>query len=153
MSVTCIACARVAGDTPPVRSHISQRVDGAERELAARRGGARTGHVVEQPGELGAGEVGVEDEPGALAEKRLEPPGAQRSAGRRGAPVLPDDGVARSARRSRGSRATVVSRWLVMPIAAISLAASPDLASASRAVASCEVQISCGSCSTQPGCG
>src|SRR5689334_15068421 len=48
---------------------------------------------------------------------------------------------------------TVVSRWLVMPIAAMSAAASPALAIASRAVASCELQISFGSCSTQPGCG
>ena len=47
----------------------------------------------------------------------------------------------------------VVSRWLVMPIAAMSVAARPALASASQAVASCELQISFGSCSTQPGCG
>src|SRR6185369_9397410 len=48
---------------------------------------------------------------------------------------------------------TVVSRWLVMPIAAMPPAASPAFAIASRAVASCELQISFGSCSTQPGCG
>ena len=47
----------------------------------------------------------------------------------------------------------VVSRWLVMPMPAMSLAASFACASASRAVASCVLQISRGSCSTQPGCG
>ncbi len=48
---------------------------------------------------------------------------------------------------------TVVSRWLVMPTAWMSLAFSFALASTSRAVASWLVQISIGSCSTQPGCG
>src|SRR6478752_5261617 len=40
-----------------------------------------------------------------------------------------------------------------MPIAAMSPAATPAWASASRAVASCDSQISRGSCSTQPGLG
>jgi hypothetical protein len=48
---------------------------------------------------------------------------------------------------------TVVSRWLVMPIDAMSFAVTPAFASASFAVASCVCQISIGSCSTQPGCG
>src|SRR6185295_17933312 len=49
---------------------------------------------VEQPGKLGAGKVRVEDEPGLLPEERLEAALLQRLARRRGAPVLPDDGVA-----------------------------------------------------------
>ena len=76
---------------------------------------------------------------------------SRRSAG--GAAVLPDDGVARWARPSRDSRPRSVSRWLVMPMAAIWPACRPAFASASRAVASCVLQISRGSCSTQPGCG
>jgi hypothetical protein len=48
---------------------------------------------------------------------------------------------------------SVVSRWLVMPIEAMSAACRPAFASASCAVASWVAQISIGSCSTQPGCG
>jgi len=51
------------------------------------------------------------------------------------------------------SHTTVVSRWLVMPIAAISLGPTPAFLSASRQVAMVEVQISSGSCSTQPEAG
>jgi hypothetical protein len=46
---------------------------------------------------------------------------------------------------------SVVSRWLVMPSAAMSAAFRAALASASRATASCVSQISLASCSTQPG--
>jgi hypothetical protein len=51
------------------------------------------------------------------------------------------------------SHTIAVSRWLVMPTAATSLAVTR--ASASARVAACPtvVQISSGSCSTQPGCG
>ena len=77
------------------------RVDGAERELAARRPRARAGHVVEQPLQLRAGEVGVEDEARLRGERRLVAGRAQRVAGRRGAAVLPDDRVReRPARRA-----------------------------------------------------
>ena len=51
------------------------------------------------------------------------------------------------------SHTTVVSLWLVMPMAAISAALAPILASACRATASCVSKISSASCSTQPGCG
>ena len=51
------------------------------------------------------------------------------------------------------SHTTVVSRWLVMPIAAMSFAARPALLNASRQVAMVEVQMSSGSCSTQPEAG
>ena len=47
------------------------------------------------------------------------------------------------------SQTTIVSRWLVMPIAAIA-PARPAAAIASRATASVSRQISSGSCSTQP---
>ena len=51
------------------------------------------------------------------------------------------------------SHTTVVSRWLVMPIAAMSFAVTLAFFSASRQVAIVEVQMSSGSCSTQPEAG
>ncbi len=51
------------------------------------------------------------------------------------------------------SQTTTVSRWLVMPIAATSRAATPARASASAATPIWVAQISSGSCSTQPGRG
>src|SRR5882724_11079856 len=53
----------------------------------------------------------------------------------------------------RRSHTTVVSRWLVMPMAAMSFAVRPAFFSASRQVAMVEVQMSSGSCSTQPDAG
>ena len=55
--VTSVTCARAAGELPG-----EPGVDGAEGELAALGALARARHVVEQPGELGAREVGVEHE-------------------------------------------------------------------------------------------
>ena len=57
--------------------------------------------------------------------------GAQALALDRGAAVLPDDRGGEGA--PGASHSTVVSRWLAMPIAATSRAATPALASASRA--------------------
>ena len=51
------------------------------------------------------------------------------------------------------SQTIVVSRWLVMPMPAMSLAATPAFAIASRTVATTLDQISSGSCSTHPGAG
>ena len=51
------------------------------------------------------------------------------------------------------SQRTVVSRWFVMPIAAISRAAMPAFAIASCMTPDCVAQISTASCSTQPPCG
>ncbi len=51
------------------------------------------------------------------------------------------------------SQTSVVSRWLVMPMAAIPAAPSGVFEIASRQVSSVEAQISAGSCSTQPDCG
>ena len=53
----------------------------------------------------------------------------------------------------RRSQTTVVSRWLVIPIAAIRSGASWAAASARRTTPSVVCQIASGSCSTQPGCG
>ena len=52
-----------------------------------------------------------------------------------------------------GSHTMVVSRWLSMPMESMSLADSPCLAMSSVRHPSCEKRISCGLCSTQPGCG
>ena len=51
------------------------------------------------------------------------------------------------------SHTTVVSRWLVMPMAAIPLAGTCALASARLSTETVARQISSASCSTQPGCG
>ena len=51
------------------------------------------------------------------------------------------------------SHTTVVSRWLVIPIAAMSFAAKFAFFKASRQTAIVEVQMSSGSCSTQPEAG
>ena len=51
------------------------------------------------------------------------------------------------------SHKTVVSRWLVMPMAAICSAPTPAMAMHSVATDSWEDQISLGLCSTQPGLG
>src|SRR5882757_3646684 len=53
----------------------------------------------------------------------------------------------------RGSHTTVVSRWLVMPIAARSVAAMPAVRTAFWMATLVRSQISTGSCSTQPGRG
>ena len=72
----------------------------AEGELSRLRARPRPVHVVEEPGDLGGGEVGVEDEAGPLGDEGFVPPTAQRGALVRGAPVLPDDrAVDRTARR------------------------------------------------------
>jgi hypothetical protein len=68
-------------------------VDGAEGQLALRGGDVRAGHVVEQPADLGAAEVGVDDEPGARAQLVGQAVLAQLRAQRLGAAVLPDDGA------------------------------------------------------------
>ena len=51
------------------------------------------------------------------------------------------------------SHTTVVSRWLVMPMAAMSFAVTLAFFIASRQQAMVEVQMSSGSCSTQPEAG
>ena len=53
----------------------------------------------------------------------------------------------------RRSQMTVVSRWLVMPIAATSDGVTRACSSTARAVSRWERQMSCGSCSTHPGLG
>ena len=65
-------------------------VDGAEREVVVDRDVA----VLEHPGELGAGEVRVEDEAGPFANEREVAVGLEFVAAVGGAAVLPDDRIA-----------------------------------------------------------
>ena len=69
------------------------RVDRAEGELAGFRGRARAAHVVEEPGDLGCREVGVEQQAGALAHQFLMSGARQRRAGFMRAAILPDDRI------------------------------------------------------------
>ncbi len=68
-------------------------VDRAEGQLAALGAFARAGDIVEQPADLGAAEIGVEQQAGLLPEQLIEAVGAQPVAQGGRAPVLPDDGV------------------------------------------------------------
>ena len=128
-------------------------VDGAEGELAALGARARARDVVEQPGDLGAGEIRVEHQAGPLAGSSARRPAARSSlhiaAVRRSCQTM---ALAIGVPVCR-SHSTVVSRWLVMPAATISLACTPAFSSASRATSHWLAKISFGSCSTQPGCG
>ena len=116
-SVTCAAPARHLVDEPGV--------DGAEAQLA--RLGLRRGRPsrVEQPAQLGAGEVGVEHEAGGGLHPRLFAAGLEL-----GAAVARCGGPARRWRWCSGlpvprSHRPVVSRWLVMPMAATSVPLTP----------------------------
>src|SRR5262249_61648936 len=62
-------------------------------ELSARGALARTGNIVEQPGELGSGEIGIEQEAGFAAELSFVAFGFELRTEIRGTPVLPDDGA------------------------------------------------------------
>jgi hypothetical protein len=106
---------------------------------------AGVGDVVQKPLDLGAGEVGVEQEAGALAEEGLQAAAAKVFAKGGCAAVLPDDGV------GDGSAAAVPARWLVMPIEATSAGVALACAITSRAVSNWDCQIASGSCSTHPG--
>ncbi len=53
----------------------------------------RAGDVIENPGDLGGGEIGIEHQAGARADHRLAPFRLQPRAMFGGAPILPDDGV------------------------------------------------------------
>ena len=68
-------------------------VDGAEGQLSAVGGVARAGYRVEDPGRLGAREVGVENQAGACANELLMSRLSKRGTGVSGAAALPDDGV------------------------------------------------------------
>ena len=67
---------------------------GAEQQLSPLRLLRRSGHVFQDPPELGAGEIGVDQKAGALLHQGSQSPGGQLVAVVRCAAALPDDGVA-----------------------------------------------------------
>ena len=69
------------------------RIDRAEGEPAGLGGFARARDIVEQPGDLGRREVGIEQQAGALAHQFFVSAARKRGAGLMGAAILPDDRV------------------------------------------------------------
>ena len=68
-------------------------IDGAEQEFAAAGAFARAGDVVEDPRDLGAGEIGIDDQAGFGRDRGLVAFGLEFGADVGGAAVLPDDGA------------------------------------------------------------
>ena len=107
-----VRCA--AGEAPD-----QEAVDGAEAQARrARRAPAAPSTLSSSQASLVAGEIGVEHEPGLAPRTSGSSPralsAAQTSAVRRSCQTMARcDGLARSLR----SQSTVVSRWLVMPMA------------------------------------
>ena len=112
--VTSVTCDRAAGQPPHAAS--CRRCRSATRR--ARRAPRSPATLSSSQRDLGRREVGVEHQAGALRAPRLVPRRLQRAQSGGGAAVLPDDRVARPARPVARSHSTVVSRWLVMPMAA-----------------------------------
>ncbi len=126
-------------------------VDGAEGDLAVLRAGAQPGHVVQQPGRLGPGEVAGQRQPRAVAEPVL-PVGAAELRAQPGGPgVLPHDGVVHGL--ARGAVPQDRRLPLVGDAQRAEPARRPALASAPATTACTLDQISVASCSTQPGFG
>jgi len=91
-------CARGVGNVrrvhaPAREAPQEKRIDGAERQLTALGACARPRHVIEHPGDLGAGEVRVEQQARLATNQGLGARGLERRARLRRAPVLPDDGA------------------------------------------------------------
>src|SRR5207253_2401606 len=79
-------------DAAPGEVPQEPRVDGAEGQLAAPGALARPGHRVEYPADLRPGEVGIEHEPRARPDRRLDPVRPEPLAELGGTPALPHDG-------------------------------------------------------------
>ena len=144
---------RAAGVGGVRRQHLATgevphqpRVDRAEGEVGRHRHAA----LAQQPLELGAAEVRVEDEPGAVRARgrgrRAAASSSQRAAVRRSCHT-----IARPyGRPVERSQATTVSRWLVMPIAA-DLGRADLLDDRRSAWPARRPRSRSASCSTQPG--
>ena len=68
-------------------------VDGASEQFAAFGMLARTLHLVEQKGDLGAGEIGIKQQADPFSETRFQLLLLELGTERGGAPILPDDGI------------------------------------------------------------
>ena len=83
---------RIGGVDPAFGQPPEQKaVDGAEGQLAALGGGSGTFDLVQQPGELGGREIGVDQQAGPRLDQLAVATLAQLPAALGGAPVLPDD--------------------------------------------------------------
>ena len=109
------------------------------------------GPVGERPHDLGAREIGIEQQPGFRLYRHFMAGGLHCGAGIGGAPVLPGRWQARAGSPVRRSQNTTVSRWLVIPMAA--MFAAPTVSATSIRQSRLARQISAASCSTQPGRG
>ena len=79
---------RPAGQMPD-----DERVDGTERQLTRFGTGTRAVHILQQPAQLGATEVGIGDQAGLTADGLIEPLSTQCITETGSTPVLPHDGV------------------------------------------------------------
>ena len=144
--------ASVAWTRPPVRrqSRKLSTVPKASSPRSARL--ARAGDVVEQPGDLGAGEIGVEQQAGGGGDRLGMPGLAQRGAGGGRAAVLPDDGAV-----DRPAAAAVPDQRRLPLVgdadAGDVLRPEPGLRPSPPASPRARSQRSSGSCSTQPEAG
>ena len=85
---------RIGGVDPTAGQFPDQPgVDRAQLDLALRRPLARPGHSIQEPGELGRREVGIEDQAGGGLDYRLVALGGQAGGDVGGAAILPDDGA------------------------------------------------------------
>ncbi len=116
--------ASVACTRPPVRRQMRKVSTVPKARWPASRQRARALHIVEQPGDLGGREVGIEQQPGLGGDRRLVAGLLQArhmSAVRRSCQTMAR-WMGLAVRRSQMRQ---VSRWLVMPTAAMSLAVEP----------------------------
>jgi hypothetical protein len=83
------------GDMPGAAGEVPDQpgVDRPEGKPPLLRHPAGVRQMIEDPGDLGPGEVGVRDKARPLPDERFQPLCFQAVAGGRGAAVLPDDGV------------------------------------------------------------
>ena len=91
---------RAAGIGGVARMHLAagqppqqEALDRARRQRALVGGGAAARHVLQDPGDLGAGEIGIEQQAGLVRHHLLVPGLLQVVAQACGAAVLPDDGI------------------------------------------------------------
>src|SRR5690349_1535789 len=68
-----------------------EAVNRSASELAALRSLTRSGDMIEDPGDLGRGEIGIEQEPGPRSDQRLGTLSLQACTFVGGSAVLPDD--------------------------------------------------------------
>ena len=109
-------------------------------------------HMVQDPFQLGGRKISVDHKAGLLTELLGQAAGLQLVAVGAGARHCQTMAWQTGSPVSR-SHTMVVSRWLVMPMAAMSSALAPIWFMADRATPSWVVQISLASCSTHPGRG